>query len=156
MPTFTEKDRIIVEKLTQKVSSLQRGDIIVFVPPGKTIPYIKRIIGFPWETVLVQDNQVYICTPDTPASTVVTSSGLNCEVLHEKYLPEYTSTIATCGKNEFVVEGGFFVMGDNRGRTTDSLCCFEIQCYEWANYVVPTSHLIGKVWVRLFPTLTKF
>ncbi|MBO4204157.1 signal peptidase I [bacterium] len=47
MPTFTEKDRIIVEKLTQKVSSLQRGDIIVFVPPGKTIPYIKRIIGFP-------------------------------------------------------------------------------------------------------------
>ena len=47
-------------------------------------------------------------------------------------------------------------MGDNRGRTTDSLCCFGIQCYEGANYVVPTSHLIGKVRVRLYPNFTKF
>jgi hypothetical protein len=47
-------------------------------------------------------------------------------------------------------------MGDNRGRTTDSLCCFGIQCYEGANYVVPNSHFIGKVWIRLYPNYGKF
>ncbi|MDR2190645.1 MAG: signal peptidase I [Candidatus Peribacteria bacterium] len=47
MPTIAEKDRVIVEKLTQRFSSFQRGDIIVFVPPGKTLPYIKRVIGLP-------------------------------------------------------------------------------------------------------------
>jgi hypothetical protein len=47
-------------------------------------------------------------------------------------------------------------MWDNRWRTTDSLCCFWIQCYDWANYVVPDNYLIGKVWVRLYPEYTKF
>ena len=105
MPNFADRDRIIVEKLTQQFSSFQRGDVIVFVPPGKSIPYIKRVIGFPGETVLIHDDHVYICTPDTPASTVATASGLNCERLPEEYLQEYTTTIANCGQSEFPVEG---------------------------------------------------
>ena len=44
MPNFAEKDRIIVEKLTQNFSSFQRGDVIVFVAPGKNQPYMKRVI----------------------------------------------------------------------------------------------------------------
>ena len=47
-------------------------------------------------------------------------------------------------------------MGDNRWRTTDSLCCFGIECYEWANYIVSDKDLIGKVFVRLYPKYTKF
>jgi signal peptidase I len=43
-PTFEENDFIIVDKITPRFSQLGRDDIIVFVPPGKTIPYIKRII----------------------------------------------------------------------------------------------------------------
>lgn len=157
MPNFVEKDRIIVEKLTQRFSSFDRGDVIVFVPPGKSLPYIKRVIGLPWETVVVKNEKVYICSPDTPAGSLVkTADGLNCEVLDEYYLPQYTTTIASCGKDEFKVEWGYFVMGDNRGRTTDSLCCFGIQCYEGANYIVPKSHLIGKVRVRLYPNYGKF
>jgi signal peptidase I len=46
-PTFEENDFIIVDKITPRFSDLQRGDVIVFVPPGKTIPYIKRIVGLP-------------------------------------------------------------------------------------------------------------
>jgi signal peptidase I len=44
MPNIADKDRIIVQKLTQNFSSFQRGDIIVFVAPDKTQPYVKRII----------------------------------------------------------------------------------------------------------------
>jgi signal peptidase I len=157
MPTFAEKDRIIVQKLTQNFSNFQRGDAIVFVAPWKTQPYIKRVIGLPWETVVVSGGNVYICSANTPAGSLVqTSNGLYCEKLSEPYLPQYTQTFATCGREEFPVEGGYFVMGDNRGRTTDSLCCFGIQCYSGANYVVPNEYLIGKVWVRLYPTFTKF
>jgi signal peptidase I len=146
-----------VEKLTQNFSSFQRGDVIVFVAPWKTQPYVKRVIWLPGETVLVKDGSVYICSSNTPlGSSVQTSDGLNCEKLSEPYLPQYTTTIATCGRDEFPVESGYFVMGDNRGRTTDSLCCFGIQCYEGANYLVPNSHLIGKVWVRLYPSFAKF
>jgi signal peptidase I len=46
-PTFEESDFIIVDKITPRFGELTRGDIIVFVPPGKTVPYIKRIIGLP-------------------------------------------------------------------------------------------------------------
>jgi signal peptidase I len=43
-PTFEENDFIIVDKISPRVSQRKRGDIIVFVPPGKTIPYIKRVV----------------------------------------------------------------------------------------------------------------
>jgi signal peptidase I len=60
-PTFSENDFIVVDKITPRFGNLKRGDIIVFVPPGKTIPYIKRVIGLPGETVKLIDNAVLIC-----------------------------------------------------------------------------------------------
>jgi signal peptidase I len=44
LPTFKENDFIIVDKLTPKLHGYQRGDIVVFIPPEKDIPYIKRVI----------------------------------------------------------------------------------------------------------------
>ena len=156
-PNFYQKDWIIVEKITQRFGSFERGDVIVFVAQWKTSPYIKRIIGLPWETVLVQDGDVYICAENIPAGSLLKDSDWNnCEKLPESYLPEWTTTNATCGKNEFKVEWWYFVMWDNRWRTTDSLCCFGIQCYDGANYVVRDMDLIWKVWLRLYPNYTKF
>ena len=156
-PNFEQKDRIIVEKITQRFWTFQRWDVIVFVAPGKTSPYIKRIIWLPWETVLFQEGSVYICSDNIPSwSLVKDAEWNNCEILPEPYLSEWLRTMATCWKSEFKVESWYFVMWDNRWRTTDSLCCFGIQCYDWANYVVPDNYLIGKVWVRLYPTYTKF
>ena len=157
VPNFYQKDRIIVEKITQRFGTFERWDVIVFVAPGKTSPYIKRIIGLPWETVLFQDGDVYICSDNIPAwSLVKDSEWNNCEMLPEPYLIEWIKTNAVCGKDEFKVKSWYFVMWDNRWRTTDSLCCFGIQCYDWANYVVPDNYLIGKVRVRLYPEYTKF
>jgi len=156
-PNFYQKDWIIVEKITQRFGTFQRGDVIVFVAPWKTSPYIKRIIWLPWETVLFQDGNVYICSDNIPAGSLVKDSEWNnCELLPEPYLPEWLKTNAVCGKEEFKVNSWYFVMGDNRWRTTDSLCCFWIQCFDGANYLVPDNYLIGKVWVRLYPRYTKF
>ena len=156
-PNFYQKDRIIVEKITQRFWTFERWDVIVFVAPWKTSPYIKRIIWLPGETVLFQGGAVYICSDNIPSGSLVRDSEWNnCEVLPEPYLPEWLKTNAVCGKEEFKVKSGYFVMGDNRWRTTDSLCCFWIQCYDGANYVVPDNYLIGKVRVRLYPKYAKF
>ena len=157
VPNFHQKDWIIVEKITQRFGTFERGDVIVFVASWKTSPYIKRIIWLPWETVLFQDGEVYICSENIPnGSLVKDSEWQNCEKLPEPYLMDWLKTNATCGKSEFKVEWWYFVMWDNRWRTTDSLCCFWIECYEWANYIVWDKDLIGKVWLRLYPKYAKF
>ena len=155
-PTFKDWDRIIVEKFTQNFSTFARGDVIIFVPPEKKIPYIKRVIAFPGETVLVKNQKVYICSKDITTRIVVQSQeGLNCEQLDESYLPQGVITEAACGQNEFKVEWWYFAMGDNRGHTTDSLCCFWIQCFEGANFVVPNNLILWKARVRLYPDISK-
>jgi signal peptidase I len=77
-PTFEENDFIIVDKITPRFSELQRGDVIVFVPPGKTIPYIKRVVGLPGETVRIKSNNVEICSTENNIE--------QCNTLQETYL----------------------------------------------------------------------
>lgn len=43
-PTIHDKDFILVDKISHRFTEYKRGDIIVFVPPQKTDPYVKRII----------------------------------------------------------------------------------------------------------------
>lgn len=147
-PTFEENDFIIVDKITPRFSELQRGDVIVFVPPGKTIPYIKRIVGLPGETVKIKSNNVEICSTENTIE--------QCNTLQEAYLTWSVTTEARCWQNEFVVKEWLFVMGDNRGFSTDSRCCFGLDCYEWSTYEVPFDHIIGKVYLRFFPHFQAF
>jgi len=147
-PTFTENDFIIVDKITPRFSDLTRGNVIVFVPPGKTIPYIKRIIGFPGETVKIVNNTVEICKTENAIE--------QCNTLSEPYL-NWIKTEARCGVSEFKIETWwFFVMGDNRWFSTDSRCCFGLDCYEWSTYQVPFDNIIGKVYLRFFPHFSTF
>lgn len=156
MPTFESNDWIIVEKITQRFWNLERGDVVVFVPQWKDIPYIKRIIGLPGETVKFVDNKTYICNDETPESEIQAENGQYCYKLEENYTYPDVETIPQGEKTEFEVTNGYFVMGDNRGHTSDSLSCFSRQCYQWANYLVSDQYMIGKVMVRLFPKFTVF
>lgn len=141
-PTFSENDFIIVDKISQKLWKLDRGDVIVFVPQWKTIPYIKRIIWLPWETVKIKDGWIQICD----------SEWENCDVLQEPYLPEWLQTKTKCGITEFPVYTWYFVMWDNRWFSTDSLCCFWLWCYDGATYEVTDKDMIGRVFFRLLPS----
>lgn len=144
-PTIHEKDFILVDKISPRINGYARGDIIVFVPPGKDVAYVKRVIGLPGETVTIRDNTVTVCQTDDSTA---------CQVLDQSYIQEGTETVANCGKDTFVVDAGYFVMGDNRAASTDSRCCFGLYCYEKTNYLAPLDHIIGKVLVRVFPDPT--
>jgi signal peptidase I len=152
-PEFSQWDFIIVDKVSPRMGRFSRWDVIVFVPEGKDVPYIKRIIGLPWEVVRVKDGKVFVCTKPTSGTW-----DLTCNELSEPYLATWTLTSTTrCKKDEFEVTWDwYFVMGDNRGHSTDSLCCFGLWCYEWANYLAHPQDMIGKVAVRLFPELKRY
>jgi signal peptidase I len=114
-PNFHQGDFIIVDKVTSKIGSFKRGDIIVFVPKGKDVPYIKRIIGMPGETVKIANNEIRICD----------GLGQGCTKLEESYIPGNFKTEARCGKDSFTIgPNAYFAMGDHRGHSTDSSCCF--------------------------------
>lgn len=144
VPTFHEDDFVIVDK----ISDVKRGDVIVFVPHGQKLPYIKRVVGLPGETIKLSEGKVSVCK---------TGEEKSCEQVKEDYLAEGTMTEARCGIASFdVTTGGLFVMGDNRGFSTDSRCCFGLGCYSGSNYQVTDSDMIGKVFMRIFPNIHLF
>ncbi|MCC6313968.1 MAG: signal peptidase I [Thermomicrobiales bacterium] len=104
----------------------ERGDIVVFDPPtNSNKPYIKRVIGLPGEQITFQGGSVYV----------------NGERLDEPYIDEET----TCDRREqcdvTVPAGDIFVLGDNRGNSSDSRVFGS----------VPVERVIGKAWVTYWP-----
>jgi signal peptidase I len=152
---------LIITKLGYIVGSPQRGDIVVFRPPGteqfnriealfRTLLhidgqdyFIKRIIGLPGETVELKNGYVYV----------------NGKRLSESYLSKtnegHTYPLVP-GKTTFKVpEGSYLVLGDNRQVSTDSRSCFRSSsiggCRTEADSFITPSSMEGKAWLILFP-----
>lgn len=99
-PTLHNNERLIMNKIVYKYQEPARGDIIVF-HANENEDYIKRVIGLPGDTVGYKDNQLYI----------------NNEQVNEPYL---TGVVTEDFEPVTVPEGEIFVLGDNRGNSTDS------------------------------------
>lgn len=128
-PSFHDGDYLVVDELTYRIKSPERGQVIVFKYPGDTTQrYIKRIVGLPGETVEVKDGIVTIKSPD----------GIETQ-LDETYLPEGLETKGT--ENVELGKGQYFVMGDNRTFSSDSRA--------WGP--LGQEYVIGKVLFRAFP-----
>lgn len=92
--------------------SINRDDVVIFTSPQDAGTYlIKRIIGMPGDTVMIQNGNVYI----------------NGSILDENnYLPAATKTyitqddLFTNGIPVQVPSGYYFVLGDGRSVSTDS------------------------------------
>ena len=129
-PTFNSGDYIFTSKVTYKMRSYHRGDIIVFKsPPNPDIDYIKRIIGLPGDEVMVKDGEVYVNNiklnePYISAKTNVWEGGFSKEGVPTK-----------------VPDGYLFVMGDNRPRSSDSR--------EFGP--ITQESVIGQVFYRYYP-----
>lgn len=127
-PTFESGDYLIVDQLTYRLSEPKRGDVVIFRYPGDPkVFYIKRVIGLPGETVHIVRGKTSISKPD--GSTIILDEGY---VVTE----DATYTLdTTLGENQY------FVMGDNRPRSSDSRV--------WGP--LPKEDLIGRAFIRLLP-----
>jgi len=125
MPNFENGDYLIIDEISYRFRSPQRGEVIVFKYPGDPSQrYIKRIVGLPGETVEIKDGKIIIFKDNQE------------QILNESdYLPEALMFI---DYPEVVLEKDeYFVLGDNRRST-------------WRG-VVPQKNIIGRVFFRAWP-----
>ena len=59
MPTLEDGEMLMVDKITSKITSFDRFDVIVFKATEEE-NYVKRIIGLPGDTVQYIDDVLYI------------------------------------------------------------------------------------------------
>ncbi|MFP3896430.1 MAG: signal peptidase I [Anaerolineales bacterium] len=122
-PNLHDNQRLIIEKVSYRFRSPERGDIVVLRPPQQSSePLIKRVVGLPGETLEIHDGRVYV----------------DGELADEPYLNQ-----PTWGALDpiLIPEEHVFVMGDNRRASNDSR----------AFGVVAFDDIIGRAWVRYWP-----
>lgn len=129
----------------------QRGDIVVFHPPHNEEDfYIKRIIGLPGEEVKIQDGNVYITPAKHSSAVLLKEPYLNSDNRSQTYVIP-----AHLVKTYRVPEGTFFVLGDNRRKSTDSRTCFkgssDRDCADQMNHFLPIVNIEGKASIVLWP-----
>jgi signal peptidase I len=129
-PNFSSGDYLLIDELTYRFRSPERGEVIVFRYPGDEKTYfIKRIIGLPGEKLVLEENKITLFNKENP-------KGL---VLDEDYLP---SAGRFSGKEEIALKDGeYFVLGDNRYYSFDSR--------SWGN--LKNNEIVGMVRLRLWP-----
>ena len=131
----------------KSLGSYKRGDIIVFTEPNseENKYLIKRIIGMPGDTIRIKDGLVYL--QDEDGSFVE---------LEEDYLNEdnkgNTLNQSSADQRYTVPEGQYFVMGDNRARSSDSRRCFkQVGCTGNATPYLDEANIEGEVKLVFFP-----
>lgn len=114
-----------------RTGSPLRGDIIVFKnPEGGPIPFIKRVMGLPGETVEVRGTKIFI-------------NGKELDEVWGKYLLD--GRVPGFGPIT-VPPGNYFVMGDNRDYSHDSRFW-----HDGKGGFVPRGDIIGKALVLYWP-----
>jgi signal peptidase I len=126
-PTLHNQEFILVDKISYLLQAPQRGDVIVFqYPKNPQDKYVKRIIAVPGDVISVVGSQVT----------------LNGTRLQESYIrPENDGNPFPAMRNHIVSPDEYFVMGDNRGNSSDSR--------EWG--LVPRHNIVGKVDLIYWP-----
>ncbi len=127
-PNFENGDYLIVDEITYRFKTPQRGEVIVFKPPqNPSQRFIKRIIGLPGETIEIKDGKIIIYTKG------------ESQVLNES---NYLADLLTGGNIQITLaEDEYFVLGDNRPFSFDSR----------RFGVLPEKNIIGRVIFRAWP-----
>ncbi len=144
--SYYDREFIIVDKLSYRVSDVDRGDVVVFKPHVSEQKefFIKRVIWVPGDIVKVEDGMVYIKKPWESEYSE----------LDEGYLSEdnkWSTFISRSSKKHIyeVPEDSYFVMWDNRSSSTDSRTCFRSCSYPESSNYISKSDMSGKVWIDL-------
>jgi signal peptidase I len=126
-PGLHDKELILVDKWSYLFHQPARGDVIVFTaPPVPTQDYIKRIIGLPGDVITIQNTTVFV----------------NGKQLKEVYVDErHQGNPYPPVMNRVVPPDAYFVLGDNRGGSSDSR--------DWG--CVPKKNVIGRAALVYWP-----
>jgi signal peptidase I len=153
LPTLEVGERILVEKISYRLGSPGRGDVVVFErsldpavpspheddsvaedvvnafkslfgwPTGGEQDYVKRVMAVGGDTIESREGVVYV----------------NDEPVEEPYLPK--GVVTSDFPTQQVPEGQIFVMGDNRGSSDDS-----------RNFgPVPDDEVVGRAFLSIWP-----
>lgn len=127
-PTFKTGDYLIVDQLSKRFEEPQRGSVIIIrYPKNPSKFFIKRLVGFPGETIKIENGVVYIFNDEN-------KNGLKLEESYVVYEKKENFS-AKLGSDEY------FVMGDNRAGSSDSRA--------WGT--LPKKYIIGRPIFRLWP-----
>ena len=104
-------------------SDPEYGDVVVFIPPHVNVPYIKRLIGKPGDTIRYANKRLYV--NGSPINQELISLNGTETLLQETFLDSKRTIRLEGGSasypEEFSVPAGqYFVMGDNRDNSSDS------------------------------------
>lgn len=124
--TIYPGDLVISNRIGISEESINRYDILIFNPPDDpSITYIKRVIGLPGETVVVENGKVYVDGVEIDNSFIKGPQNRK-------------------GDGTYVVpEGCYFFLGDNRNNSRDSRF--------WKIKYVPLENIQAKAWFIVFP-----
>ena len=129
VPTLSDNDWVLIDRISYKFTEPEKNDIIVF--ENKDVAdslIVKRIIAVPGDTVELKNGYLYI---------------------NDKlYQDEFSVRYGNFNREKFTVEDGFyFVLGDNRSESNDSL--------SWENPCISIDDIKGKVILKLFPKIQR-
>jgi signal peptidase I len=159
VPTLQNNDLLFANKISYHFHGPGRGDIVVLEPPeSPNRDFIKRVIGLPGETIEIDGRYVDPKNPSAAPRTAVKIKEVgqsNWQVLQEPYLPdqkidpwdEMNNCCDSTGRATSVPtpltipKDEYFVMGDNRNRSSDSRSIG----------LIPRGNILGKAWIRIWP-----
>ena len=133
-PSFFDKERIFVDRISPLIDPYRRGNVVVLVPPNNPrVHYIKRIIGMPGDLIKVMDCEVSLVKDGARYS------------FSENYLYENTCTKGGMevknGRLYKIPDGYYMVLGDNREHSLDSRNLG----------LIKRSEMVGRVVLRIWP-----
>jgi signal peptidase I len=111
--TLHDKSIAMINAIGVKEENIHRFDIVVIYSETLKEKIIKRVIGMPGDTIEFKDDILYVNNQETPQDF------LDKDFVEESKIT-YNAKNFTDDFKVTVNEGEYFVMGDNRLRSTDS------------------------------------
>lgn len=124
-PNYEDHEYLIIDELSYRFHEPTRGEVVVFRYPNDPSQFfIKRVIGLPGESVVINNQGVAI----------------NGQALDESaYL---SSDVQSVGNVDLTLNAKeYFLMGDNRSSSLDSRIFGPVN----------RSYIVGRTWFRAWP-----